>query len=48
MRLFNIESNGLLKLVMVIDPRFAYDEDYLKSYEWDILEEEIIDLLMKS
>uniref|UniRef100_A0A914DI61 HAT C-terminal dimerisation domain-containing protein n=1 Tax=Acrobeloides nanus TaxID=290746 RepID=A0A914DI61_9BILA len=33
---------------MLIDPRFSYDEEYLQCYEWDYLEEEFIELFIKS
>uniref|UniRef100_A0A915MJH0 Uncharacterized protein n=1 Tax=Meloidogyne javanica TaxID=6303 RepID=A0A915MJH0_MELJA len=33
---------------MLLDPRFAFDEEYLPRFEWDILEEEFIHLSIKN
>lgn len=37
-----------LKLALIIDPRFAYELVYLKEYEWNGLEDEIIELIIKN
>jgi len=47
-RLCSIETNKILRLSMLLDPRFAFDEEYLPRFEWDILEEEFIQLSIKS
>ena len=47
-RLSTIEKNKILRLSMIFDPRFAFDEEYLLKFEWDILEEEFIHLSIKS
>uniref|UniRef100_A0A914KUX8 HAT C-terminal dimerisation domain-containing protein n=1 Tax=Meloidogyne incognita TaxID=6306 RepID=A0A914KUX8_MELIC len=47
-RLSTIEKNKILRLSMIFDPRFAFDEEYLLKFEWDILEEEFIHLSIKN
>jgi hypothetical protein len=41
-RATNVESNPILRLAMLLDPRFAFDEAYMNKYDWDDLEEELI------
>ena len=36
-RLEPIESNEMLKLSMLIDPRFAYSDEFLSKFDWDDL-----------
>uniref|UniRef100_A0A915NI18 HAT C-terminal dimerisation domain-containing protein n=1 Tax=Meloidogyne floridensis TaxID=298350 RepID=A0A915NI18_9BILA len=47
-RLSSIETNKIMRLSMLLDPRFAFDEEYLPRFEWDILEEEFIQLSIKN
>ena len=42
-----VEKNEILRLSMLIDPRFAYLEDFLPKDEWKSLESEFIDFLLK-
>ncbi|MGN6530859.1 MAG: hypothetical protein ACTHK0_03800 [Ginsengibacter sp.] len=46
-RLVAVQSNKLIKLSMIVDPRFAYSEDFLFNFEWDLLEDEFVDFLSR-
>uniref|UniRef100_A0A914GSS0 HAT C-terminal dimerisation domain-containing protein n=1 Tax=Globodera rostochiensis TaxID=31243 RepID=A0A914GSS0_GLORO len=46
-RLAAIESNKILRLSMLVDPRFAFDENFLLGFEWEILEDEFIHLIIR-
>uniref|UniRef100_A0A914HKS6 HAT C-terminal dimerisation domain-containing protein n=1 Tax=Globodera rostochiensis TaxID=31243 RepID=A0A914HKS6_GLORO len=47
LRLAAIESNKILRLSMLVDPRFAFDENFLLGFEWEILEDEFIHLIIR-
>nr|CAD2182584.1 unnamed protein product [Meloidogyne enterolobii] len=46
-RMISVMDNQILKLSMLIDPRFAYSEDYLHGFEWEELEEDMIGFILK-
>lgn len=46
-RLEPIESNEMLKLSMLIDPRFAYSEEFLSKFDWDDLENIMANFIFK-
>ena len=46
-RMVKVEKNEILRLSMLIDPRFAYLEDFLPKAEWESLEGKFIDFLLK-
>lgn len=41
------ENNKLLKISMIVDPRFAYDDDFQRGFEWELIEEDFIEFLLK-
>lgn len=47
-RLFAIESNPLLKMCMIVDPRFSYSDEFLTDSEWVQIEEKFVDFISSS
>jgi hypothetical protein len=45
-RLALTETNRILRLSMLVDPRFAFCEDFLYKFEWDNLEDEFVDFIL--
>ena len=43
--MINVEKNSILNLSMIIDPRFAYSEEFLFNSQWDNIENEFIDFI---
>lgn len=44
-RMINVEKNSILNLSMIVDPRFAYSEEFLFNSQWENIENEFIDFI---
>jgi len=47
-RLRNIQSKELLKMAMIIDPRFTYDTNYLSESHWELMSNAFVELVINS